>query len=81
MGSLFSVVITCYNQEGFMREAVDSAWSQNHHPSMEIIAVGDGSQDGTAEILRSYGDAIVFAGLLSNSGVGAARNHGASLAT
>lgn len=41
----------------------------------------DASRDGTADILRTFGDSIIFARMPTNSGVAAARNHGASLAT
>jgi glycosyltransferase involved in cell wall biosynthesis len=76
----FSIVIACYNQEGFVREAVESALSQEH-PSKEIIVVDDGSRDGTADVLKSFGESIILARLPINRGVDAARNHGASLAT
>lgn len=76
----FSIVIACYNQEGFVREAVESAMSQAH-PSKEIIVVDDGSRDGTQEVLNSFGASIILAKLPKNCGVYAARNHGASLAS
>ncbi len=76
---LFSVVIACYNQEGFVKEAVESALSQSH-PSKEVIVVDDGSSDGTKDVLKTFGDSILFANLLVNGGALAARNHGASLA-
>jgi glycosyltransferase involved in cell wall biosynthesis len=75
----FSIVIACYNQEGFVREAVESALSQKH-PSKEIIVVDDCSSDGTADVLNTFGASIILARLPKNSGVDAARNHGASLA-
>ena len=73
-------MIACYNQEGFVREAVESAMSQAH-PSKEIIVVDDGSRDGTQEVLNSFGASIILAKLPKNCGVYAARNHGASLAS
>lgn len=76
---LFSVVIACYNHEEFVRDAVESALEQQH-PGTEIIAVDDASTDGTAEILRSFGDSIVIERLPVNGGAGAARNHGAAVA-
>jgi glycosyltransferase involved in cell wall biosynthesis len=72
-------VIACYNQEGFVREAVESALSQEHR-SKEIIVVDDASRDGTADILNTFGESIILARLPMNRGVAAARNHGASLA-
>lgn len=76
---LFSVVIACHNQQDFVRECVQSALSQGH-PSKEVIVVDDASKDGTASVLRSFGDSIILATLSVNGGVCAARNHGVSLA-
>jgi glycosyltransferase involved in cell wall biosynthesis len=78
--SLFSIVIACYNQEGFVRQAVESALSQEY-PSKEIIVVDDGSSDGTADVLNTFGESIILARLPINRGAAAARNHGASLAS
>jgi glycosyltransferase involved in cell wall biosynthesis len=77
---LFSIVIACYNQEGFVREAVESALFQEH-PSKEIIVVDDGSRDGTADVLNTFGESIILARLPINRGAAAARNRGASLAS
>lgn len=76
----FSIVIACYNQEGFVREAVESALSQEH-PSKEIIVVDDGSRDGTPKVLEEFGDSIRLVKFAKNQGALAARNHGSSLAT
>jgi glycosyltransferase involved in cell wall biosynthesis len=75
----FSIVIACYNQEGFVREAVESALCQEH-PGKEVIVVDDGSRDGTGDVLNSFGASIILARLPINRGADAARNHGASLA-
>jgi glycosyltransferase involved in cell wall biosynthesis len=75
----FSIVIACYNQEDFVRQSVESALFQEH-PGKEIIVVDDGSQDGTADVLNTFGASIVLARLTTNRGASAARNHGASLA-
>ena len=76
----FSIVIACYNQEGFVKEAVESALSQEH-PSKEIIVVDDCSRDGTADVLKTFGESFILARLPINCGAAAARNHGASLAS
>ncbi len=78
-GIRFSIVIATYNQEGFIREAVESALRQTH-PGKEVIVVDDNSSDGTAAILKTFGDAITLSVLPRNSGVYASRNEGASLA-
>lgn len=76
---LFSIVIACYKQEAFVRESVESALAQGYL-HYEVIVVDDASPDGTADVLRTFGDAILFSGLTVNGGACAARNHGASLA-
>lgn len=76
---LFSIVIACYNHEKFIREAVDSVLRQQH-AGVEVIVVDDSSSDRSVEILKSYGDLIRLECLPVNRGVGAARNHGASVA-
>lgn len=72
-------MIAAHNHEAFVKEAIDSALSQKH-PDTEIIAVDDGSQDGTADVLQTFGDSIILARLPVNLGAGTARNLGASLA-
>jgi glycosyltransferase involved in cell wall biosynthesis len=76
---LFSIVIACHNQRDYVRESVQSALSQGH-PGKEVIVVDDASNDGTADVLRSFGDSITLAALTVNGGACAARNHGVSLA-
>jgi glycosyltransferase involved in cell wall biosynthesis len=76
---LFSIVIACYNHEKFIRDAVESALRQQH-PGKEIIVVDDASGDGSAEVLKSFGQSIIFERLPVNRGAAAARNHGASAA-
>ncbi len=76
----FSVVIACYNQGRFVRQAVESALGQQFS-SKEVIVVDDCSSDRTAEVLRTFGDSIILAKLPRNAGANAARNHGASLAS
>lgn len=76
---LFSIVIACYNHEAFVKEAVESALRQQH-PSKEIIVVDDASADRTAEVIKSFGNSIIYKRLPVNAGAAAARNHGASIA-
>lgn len=51
-----SVIITCYNQKEFIKEAVDSVLNQTINDDFEIIIADDGSSDGSWEfILSEYG--------------------------
>ncbi|MBU5614581.1 glycosyltransferase family 2 protein [Geomonas azotofigens] len=52
---LISVVMSVYNGERYVGEAVDSVLSQSR-TDFELIVVDDGSTDGTAAILASYTD-------------------------
>jgi glycosyltransferase involved in cell wall biosynthesis len=51
-----SVVIIDYNYERFLRFALDSALGQGE--TVEVIVVDDGSTDGSAELIRSYGSRV-----------------------
>ncbi len=70
-----SAVIPAYNAEGFVARAIDSVLSQTH-PVHEVLVVDDGSRDGTARIVESFGPSVRPI-RQENSGPGAARNHGA----
>ena len=50
---LVSVVLPVYNGERWLAEAIDSVLSQTHK-QFELIAVNDGSRDGSAAILDAY---------------------------
>jgi glycosyltransferase involved in cell wall biosynthesis len=76
----FSIIITCYNQREFIKDAVDSALSVCGADE-QIIVVDDGSTDGSQQMLSEYHNAIHFVAMETNIGKGQARNRGASLAT
>lgn len=61
-----------------MNEAIDSIMAQSYRP-VEAIVVDDGSNDGTATVVRSYGHKINYL-WQTNAGPAAARNRGISLA-
>ena len=66
------LLIPCYNAERFVHDAVTSALQQTHL-DLEVVVVDDGSTDRSVEVLRSFGDQIVFeAG--PNRGACVARN-------
>lgn len=48
-----SVILPCFNAEKTLVQALESALAQELRPT-EIVAVDDGSSDGTREILQSY---------------------------
>ncbi len=48
-----SVVIPCYNVENYIKENLDSVFSQDKLP-LEVICVDDGSTDSTISIIESY---------------------------
>jgi glycosyltransferase involved in cell wall biosynthesis len=72
--SLVSVVIPVFNGTNYLRQAIDSVLAQTY-PYFELIVVDDGSNDGTWELIRSYGDAVRGYSK-ANGGVASALNHG-----
>ena len=73
MSDVVSVVITCYNQAQFLREAIESILSQSYSNN-EIIVVDDGSTDNTSQIAASYSTLRYL--YQQNQGLSAARNTG-----
>ena len=69
-----SVVIPAYNSAAQLARALDSVLAQTR-PAEEILVVDDGSTDATAEVARSYGDAVRLIAQ-ANAGAAAARNAG-----
>ena len=62
-----SVVITVYNLEKYVAEAVESALAQRGVG--EVIVIDDASTDGSAATLARFGDAITVVRNASNLGV------------
>ena len=75
---LVSAVIPAFNAESFIAEAVSSVLAQTYRP-VECIVVDDGSTDGTAEVVRSFGSEVRLV-TQPNKGVANARNSGAAVA-
>jgi len=71
---LVSVVIPAFNRAHCVGEAVESALAQTFK-DFEIVAVDDGSADGTGEILKKFGGALRVL-RQENRGVAGARNAG-----
>jgi glycosyltransferase involved in cell wall biosynthesis len=76
---LISVMIGVYDAERYLGEAIESVFAQDYRP-LELIVVDDGSDDGSGEVARSYGERLVYA-RQDNAGNGAARNHAVRLAS
>jgi glycosyltransferase involved in cell wall biosynthesis len=70
---LVSVVIPVFNGERWLAEAVDSVVAQTY-PNVEIVAVDDGSTDGSAAILARYPTVRTIT--QPNAGCAVARNRG-----
>jgi GT2 family glycosyltransferase len=74
----FSIVIPVYNREKYVCQAIDSVLSQTF-ADFELIAVDDGSTDGSLALLKSYGSRIRVI-QQKNSGPEVARNTGVAAA-
>ena len=74
-----SVIIPTYNSGRFVGHAIESVLAQSFD-DVELIVVDDGSTDGTVARVRAYGDKVKYV-TRPNGGPGAARNHGARLAS
>jgi len=74
---LVSIIITSYNYESFLQDAIDSALHQTYKET-EVIVVDDGSTDNSREIIASYGTRIT-AVLKEKGGQASAFNAGFSV--
>lgn len=75
-----SVVMTAYNGEAYIGEAIEGVLSQSF-PDFELLVVDDGSSDGTVEIVRSFEDArLRLVQNERNLGISNSRNRGNELA-
>ncbi|MBX2980209.1 MAG: glycosyltransferase family 2 protein [Flavobacteriales bacterium] len=78
-----SVVIPCYNVEGWVEACLRSTLAQVHR-DLEVICVDDGSTDGTAAViegLQAEQPGKITLIRQANSGATAARNRGLEAAT
>ncbi len=74
-----SVIVPVFNGERYLAGTLESIFDQSY-PNIEIVAVNDGSTDGTAELLGTYEDRITTINQ-ENRGVSCARNAGVDAAT
>ncbi len=75
---LISCIVPVFNGERYLREALDSIFAQTYRP-LEVLVVDDGSTDGTAAVIATYGDQVRSL-RQANAGPAAARNLGLSAA-
>lgn len=81
MEHLVSVIVPIFNVERFLERCFESIFNQTHK-NFEIIAINDGSTDGSAAILDEWAqkDPRIKAVHQNNVGVAATRNAGLKLA-
>ena len=76
-----SVILSAYNEEKFIRKAIESVINQTLK-DIEIIIINDGSTDSTLSIINGYAneDSRIVVVDQENIGLGAARNKGMKMA-
>ena len=81
---MLSIILTVYNKEPYLRRALDALLNQHdiHDNDYEVLAVNDGSKDGSATILEEYArrDARIRVLTQQNQGLSMARNNGMEVA-
>lgn len=77
-GPLVSIIIPCYNAERWVAAAIESALGQTY-PNIEVVAIDDGSTDGSLEVIKQFDRKIKWLSTL-NRGPSAARNVGLKVA-
>lgn len=81
---MISVIIPTYNRALFLEEAIRSVLDQDHFSGQgedgwELLVIDDGSDDGTRDLVRSFGRRVIYH-YQDHKGVSAARNLGLRLA-
>ncbi len=75
-----SVILTVYNEEPFLRKALEALLNQKEvqEGEYEVLAINDGSTDGSAAILEEYAkkDKRIRLVFQENQGLSVARNNG-----
>lgn len=61
----YSIVLTVYNAERFLKQCLDSILNQTYE-NWELILVNDGSTDNSGEIAREFSNSINFDNTLRN---------------
>jgi glycosyltransferase involved in cell wall biosynthesis len=71
---MISVIIPNYNQQKYIRDALQSVFTQTHR-DFEVIVIDDGSTDESKKIIDEYGDEVRYI-WQENKGLAGARNTG-----
>lgn len=74
---LVSTIITVYNGENYLSEAIQSVINQDY-PHIDIIIIDDGSTDGSRGVAQQFGPPVQYY-YQNNTGIAAAKNHGIKL--
>jgi len=69
-----STIMTVYNGEKYIKEAIRSILDQNY-PNLDVWVIDDGSTDQTKEIATSFGETVNYI-FQKNSGIAAGWNNG-----
>jgi glycosyltransferase involved in cell wall biosynthesis len=72
---MFSIVMPVWNKRPYLAQTMAGALSQTMR-DFELIAVDDGSTDGSLDLLRSFDDPRLHIRTQANAGPGPARNTG-----
>lgn len=71
--TLVSIIIPCYNQAHYLKEAIDSAFNQTYK-NVEVVVVDDGSTDDTKHVCDGF-ESLIYV-RAERVGLSAARNIG-----
>jgi glycosyltransferase involved in cell wall biosynthesis len=76
---LCSIIIPTYNHAKYIERSISCALAQTYK-EIEVIVIDDGSTDDTPEIVKKFGDSIIYH-RKTNGGLGAARNTGLKMSS
>lgn len=76
----FSVVITVFNKDKYLKKNLDSVLNQSFK-DFEVIVINDGSTDESESIIKTYTDPRIKYFKTENQGISAARNMGIAKAS
>lgn len=76
----FSVIISVYNKEAFIKKTLQSVFAQTLQ-NYEVVVVNDASTDRSEDVIQSIGHEIIYHAFTENKGAAAARNKAIQLAT